>query len=146
MNLSSDNNIEESDFSLRKFSLLSQNARNENPGGFLELKVKMQKINRPLNVVLIDLLLLSIDNRQGVTSMLFKTNEIQIAKNEIRQLSIQNSQKGRFRAFINRKTMGTAFAQASAVEGRGFWGEQENPPAPFYGKRGNRFNHHLKTF
>ena len=37
MNLSSDNNIEESDFSLRKFSLLSQNARNENPGGFLEL-------------------------------------------------------------------------------------------------------------
>ena len=82
MNLSSDNNIEESDFSLRKFSLLSQNARNENPGGFLELKVKMQKINRPLKPFWPVNSLLSPDTCQRVTCKHLKINTLKIEKNE----------------------------------------------------------------
>jgi len=40
----------------------------------------MQKINRPLNLFPIDLLLLSIDNRQRVTSNFLKINMLKIEK------------------------------------------------------------------
>ncbi len=42
----------------------------------------MQKINQPLNLFPIDLLLLSIDNRQRVTSNHNKINMLQIEKNK----------------------------------------------------------------
>ena len=43
-----------------------------------------------------------------------KFNDLKISKNEKTCLSIQNSQKGRFWEFINRKTIKTAFAKAMA--------------------------------
>jgi hypothetical protein len=43
-------------------------------------KMKSQKINRPLNAFPIDLLLISIDNRQRVTCKYFKINMLKIEK------------------------------------------------------------------
>ena len=56
----------------------------------------MKKIKRPLKLFPIDLLLLSINNRQRVMCKYFIFNKLKNENNENQQLSIQNSQKGRF--------------------------------------------------
>ena len=56
----------------------------------------MQKINRPLKPFPIDILLLSIDNRQRVTCNIFKFNQLQNKKINFIALSIQNAQNGVF--------------------------------------------------
>ena len=69
----------------------------------------MKKINRPLNIFPIDILLLSPDICQRVTSKYFKISVLKIEKNEktertvqfvgngvFENLSIGNNKKGRF--------------------------------------------------
>ncbi len=56
----------------------------------------MKKINRPLKAFPIDILLLSIDNRQRVTCMYFKTNVLQTAKNKKTEISGQFAGNGFF--------------------------------------------------
>jgi hypothetical protein len=80
------NSKRESDFSLRA------SARNENPGGFLEFiknakdkpafKPCMLRNKWPSRPFPIDILLLSIDIRQRVTSKYLKINTLKIEENE----------------------------------------------------------------
>jgi len=72
MYLSSDN------FSL--VSIAESDLAPLSPSGFSYRNDKMQKINRPLNLFPIDLLLISIDNRQRVTCKYFKINILKIEK------------------------------------------------------------------
>src|ERR1700722_17487254 len=104
--------------------------------------MKMQKINRPLNLVCsrtkwplghfpIDLLLLSIDICQEVTCKNFKINTLKIEKNKNNNYQSRMVKKGVFpHLSIGKWPRGHFYT--GEQNGKGFF-EEYHPPAPFKG-------------